>query len=66
MRGSGTMTVKGNTWSLSGTETLGTTVLHDRCTLDFGAGNTTFTIKCEGSADGKSWAPTFEGKATKK
>ena len=66
MRGAGTMTVKGNTWSASGTATMGTTVLHDRCTLDFGAGNTTLTVKCEGSTDGKSWAPTFEGKATKK
>jgi hypothetical protein len=36
------------------------------CTLDFGAGNTTLIVKCEGSTDGKSWAPTFEGKATKK
>ena len=66
MRGSGTMTVNGNTWSLSGTETIGTIVVHDRCTLDFGAGNTTLTVKCEGSVDGKSWVPTFEGKATKK
>ena len=66
MRGAGTMTVKGITWSLSGTVTIGTTVVHDRCTLDFGAGNTTLTVKCEGSVDGKSWAPTFEGKATKK
>jgi hypothetical protein len=66
MRGSGTMTVKGSTWSVSGTATMGTNVLHDRCTLDFGAGNTTLTVKCEGSTDGKSWAPTFEGKATKK
>lgn len=37
-----------------------------RCTLVFGTGNTTLTVKCEGSTDGKSWAPTFEGKATKK
>jgi len=65
MRGSGTMTVKGNTWSVLGTESIGTTVVHSRCTLDFGAGNTTLTVTCEGSVDGKSWAPTFEGKATK-
>ena len=65
MRNSGTLTVKGTTWSASGTATVGTTVLHDRCTLNFGAGNTTLSVKCEGSADGKSWMPTFEGNATK-
>ena len=32
----------------------------------FGAGSTTLTIKCEMSADGKTWAPSFEGVATKK
>jgi hypothetical protein len=37
-----------------------------RWTLDFGAGNATLTVTCEGSMDGKSWAPPFEGKATKK
>ena len=65
MRGSGTLTVKGNTWTSTGTATMGTTVMHDRCTLDFGAGATTLTIKCDMSTDGKTWAPTFEGKATK-
>ncbi len=65
MRGSGTLTVKGNTWTSTGTATMGTTVMHDRCTLDFGAEATTLTVKCDMSADGKSWAPTFEGKATK-
>ena len=65
MMGSGTMTVKGSTWTASGTSTIGTMVMRDRCTLDFGAGSTTIAIKCETSSDGKSWAPTFEGKATK-
>ena len=65
MRGTGTMTVKGTTWTATGTSTMGTTVMHDRCTLDFGAGATTLMVKCEMSMDGKSWAPTFEGKATK-
>ena len=65
MRGSGTLTVKGNTWTSTGTATMGTAVIHDRCTMDFGAGATTLTVKCDMSADGKSWTPTFEGKATK-
>jgi hypothetical protein len=65
MRGSGTMTVKCNTFTATGTSTLGTTVMHDRCTLDFGAGSTTLTINSDMSTDGKSWTPTFEGKATK-
>jgi hypothetical protein len=65
MRGSGTLTVKGNTWTSTGTATMGTAVIHDRCTLDFGAGATTLTVKCDMSTDGKSWTPTFEGKATK-
>ena len=63
--GSGTMTVKGSTWTTSGTGNMGGTTFHDRCTLAFGAGSTTLTIKCEMSSDGKSWAPSFEGKATK-
>jgi hypothetical protein len=65
MRGSGTLTVKGNTWTSTGTATMGTAVIHDRCTMDFGAGATTLTVKCDMSTDGKSWTPTFEGKATK-
>jgi hypothetical protein len=65
MRGTGTMTVKGTTWTATGTSTMGTMVMHDRCTLDFGAGTTTIAIKCEMSTDSKSWTPTFEGKATK-
>ena len=64
--GSGTMTVNGNTWTTTGTSTIGTMTMHDRCTLEFGAGGSTVTIKCDMSADGKTWMPTFEGKATKK
>jgi hypothetical protein len=66
MVGSGTLTVKGNTWTTTGTSTIGTTTMRDRCTLEFGAGNSTLAIKCEMlSTDGKTWAPTFVGKATK-
>ena len=65
MMGSGTMTVKGNTWTTAGTATMGTTTMRDRCTLEFNAGGSTLTVKCEVSTDGKAWTPTFEGKATK-
>lgn len=63
--GSGTMTVSGETWTATGTGNMGGTTFHDRCTLAFGAGSSTLTIKCEMSSDGKTWAPSFEGKATK-
>lgn len=63
--GSGTMTLSDSTWTATGTGSMGGTVFHDRCTLAFGAASTTLTIKCEMSADGTTWAPTFEGKATK-
>ena len=66
MMGSGTMTVKGNTWTATGTSTIGTATMRDRCTLEFGAGGSTLMVKCETSADGKTWNPTVEGKATKK
>ena len=62
---SGTMTVSGNTWNFQGTGTMAGMVFHDRCTLAFGEGSKTLTIKCEMSQDGKKYAPSFEGKATK-
>ena len=65
MMGSGTMTVKDNTWTTTGTSTMGDATMRDRCTLDFGAAGSTLAIKCEVSTDGKAWTPTFEGKATK-
>ncbi len=65
MMGSGTLTVKGSTWTSTGTATIGTTTMRDRCTLEFGAGGSTLMIKCEMSTDGKAWTPTFEGRATK-
>jgi hypothetical protein len=36
----------------------------ERCTLNFTSA-TAITIKCEISTDGKTWMPTFDGKATK-
>ena len=64
MMGSGTMTVKGNAWTTTGTSTIGATTMRDRCALDFGAGGSTLTIKCGMVTDGKTWTPTFEGRAT--
>jgi hypothetical protein len=65
MIGAGTMTVTGNTWTTTGTSTVGTATMRDRCTLEFEAGGSTLAIKCEMSTDGKAWTPTFEGRATK-
>jgi hypothetical protein len=62
----GTMTVKGNVWSASGTTNMGGMTSREQCTLTFGPGNTTLDIKCSSSTDGgKTFAPTIEGKATK-
>ena len=63
--GSGTMTVNGNTWNAQGTGQMAGMVMHQKCTLTFGAGNTTLNIKCDMSMDGKTWAPSFEGVARK-
>lgn len=63
---SGTMSVKGNVWTASGTSNMGGTTMLERCTLTFGAGNATLDVKCSSSADGgKTYSPTIEGKATK-
>jgi hypothetical protein len=65
--GTGTMTVKGNVWSASGTMNMGGATSRERCTLTFGPGNTTLDVKCSSSTDGgKTYSPTVEGKATKK
>jgi hypothetical protein len=45
--------------------TIGAMTMRDRCTLEFGGGGSTLTIKSETSTDGKTWTQTFEGKATK-
>ncbi len=65
MMASGTMTVSGNTWTTTGTSTMGASTMRDRCTLELGGGGSTLAIKCEMSADGKAWTPTLEGTATK-
>jgi hypothetical protein len=63
--GSGTGTNNGSTWTFNGSGSMGGKPMQDRCTLTFGAGNATLKIACEMSSDGKSWAPSFEGVATK-
>jgi hypothetical protein len=62
---SGTMTVKGNTWTTTGTMTMAATTVRDRCSLEFEAGGATLTMKCEISTDGKTWTPRFDGRAKK-
>jgi Protein of unknown function (DUF1579) len=61
----GTATVNGNTWTFNETAVVAGKPFQNRCTVAFANGNASYTVKCEASADGKSWAPTFEGKATK-
>jgi hypothetical protein len=63
--GNGTMTVSGSTWNATGTMKMGPQTIHERCKLAFSANATVLTISCEMSADGKKFAPTLEGKATK-
>src|SRR5262249_4389817 len=63
--GSGTMSVTGNTWSFTGSGvSFDGKPGYGRCT-DVLSGST-FTAKCDASTDGKTWAPSFEGKWTKK
>ena len=62
----GTMTMKGSVWTVSGSSNTAGGSMRERCTLTFGAGNTTLDVKCSASTDdGKTYSPTFEGKATK-
>src|SRR5262245_25804963 len=63
--GTGTMTVSGNTWTMLTSGVAGGKPVQERCSVAFGAGNASLDISCEASADGKTWAPTFIGKATK-
>jgi hypothetical protein len=45
--------------------TVGGTTMRDRCSLEFGADGSTLTMTCEISTDGKTWIPTFDGRAKK-
>jgi Protein of unknown function (DUF1579) len=63
--GSGTMTLSGNTWNLTGTMNLGGKSMQERCTLTLANGGASLHIKCDTSTEGTTWTPSFEGKATK-
>jgi len=62
---SGPVSVSGNTWTFASSGVSGGKASFAKCPLTFGPGNTSFAVKCEASADGKTWAPNFEGKWTK-
>jgi hypothetical protein len=63
--GGGTVTTNGPAWMFTGNGSMGGKTMHERCTLTFGAGNATLKIACQVSGDGKSFAPMYEGNATK-
>jgi len=63
--GGGTGTNNGSTWTFTGSGSMGGKTMQERCNLTFGTGNNTLKIACEGSGDGKSFTPMFEGTATK-
>jgi hypothetical protein len=63
--GSGTATTSGTVWTFRGTGSMAGQSSQERCTLTFGAGNATLKVACEMSSDGKSWAPSIEGTASK-
>ena len=63
--GGGTVTVNGPTWTFTGSGSTGGKTMQERCMLTFGAGNATLKISCQVSGDGKSFAPMYEGTATK-
>lgn len=63
--GGGTATNVGSSWTFTGSGSMGDKSMQERCNLTFGAGNNTLKIACEMSGDGKSFAPMFEGTATK-
>lgn len=65
MLASGTGTNEGDTWTFVNLGQLGAgRYFHERCTLSV-TSETSFTVKCETSPDAGTWAPSFEGKATR-
>jgi len=61
----GTGTNNGNTWMWSDNgHTAEGKPFQERCTITL-VPNTSYTVKCDTSADGKTWLPAFEAKATK-
>jgi len=64
--GSGTITITGNSWLWVGSGyTGGGKPAHERCTATFAVGASSYTLKCDGSSDGKTWSPEYEGRYTK-
>jgi hypothetical protein len=65
--GSGAITVTGNTWKFTSSGiTFDGKRASSRCTTTL-AGPTSFTVKCDASPDGKTWATdVFQGTWTKK
>lgn len=63
--GSGTVSVSGRTWTFSEARVNAGRPIHNRCVLTFAPGNRSFTAQCNGSTDGKKWAPSFVGRWTK-
>ena len=62
---SAALTNTGNTWQWSGTgHTPDGKTYQERCATTV-APNASYTTKCETSPDGKTWSPSYEGKATK-
>jgi hypothetical protein len=61
----GTATNNGDAWTFTGSVSMAGKSMQERCNLTLSGNNSTLKIACEMSADGKSFAPTFEGTATK-
>ena len=62
---SGTGTNNGNTWMWSNNgHTADGKPFQERCTVTL-VPNASYTVKCDTSPDGKTWSPSFEGKATR-
>ena len=62
---SATLNNIGNTWIWSGNgHAPDGKAYQERCTVMV-IPNASYTVKCETSADGKSWSPSYEAKATK-
>jgi len=62
---SGTVTLSGNTWTFLTSGFAGGQAMQSRCRVPLAPGNTAFTVTCEVSTDGKTWAPSFEGRWTR-
>lgn len=63
---SATLTNNGNTWTWSGSGHTGDAKrFQERCTGTVASNGASMAWKCETSADGKNWSPSWESKSTK-